>query len=367
MATNQMHTGFFGSEKTTKNKVLIAPLNWGLGHASRCIPVIQFLLRNNFTPVIASDGAALELLKKEFPELQTIQLPAYNIRYAKFAFWTKWRLLFSLPSIYKAVQGEQDIVKKEIDTNSYVGIISDNRFGVYSNKIPSVYITHQLQVFSGLTTFFTSKVHQKIISKFDVCWVPDGDASHSLSGELSKTIGVNIPIEYLGNLSRLTFQKQEKQYDVVLLLSGPEPQRSLLETIFLKQFENFEGKVLLVQGLIEAEEKREIISGIEVVNFLTSEAMQKVLNSADLVVTRSGYSSMMDLEKLHKKVFFIPTPGQEEQQYLAKNLEQKKIAPFCQQEQFTIDKLLFVKEYSGFEKEYECLLHPKILKVFKAI
>ena len=103
------------------------------------------------------------------------------------------------------------------------------------------------------------------------------------------------------------------------------------------------------------------------VNFLTSEAMQKVFNSADLVVARSGYSSIMDLAKLHKKVFFIPTPGQEEQQYLAKNLEQKKIAPFCQQEQFTIDKLLFVKEYSGFEKEYECLLHSKILKVFKAV
>lgn len=354
------------SIETGKNKVLIAPLNWGLGHASRCIPIIHFLLDNKCTPVIASDGLALSLLQKEFPELETIQLPSYNIRYSKFNFWTKWRLLFSVFSVIRAVKEERAVVDKIIDV-SYIGVISDNRFGVISKRVPSVFITHQLQVFSGFTSLFTSKIHQKIISKFDVCWVPDVKGFGALSGSLSNPDGVNIPINYLGNLSRLALEERKKKFDIVLLISGIEPQRSVLESIFFKEFFGFEGSVLLVRGVVEEKIKREEVSGIEVVNFLTTKLLQDTINASDLVVARSGYSTIMDLAKLRKKAFFIPTPGQSEQEYLAEYMKQKKIAPFCKQEQFSIAEIVKVKDYLGFQEDCITNLKTELLDLFKRI
>ncbi len=152
-------------------KVIVAPLNWGLGHSSRCVPIIQKLINENFTPVIASDGNSLEFLRKEFPEIEYIQLPTYGIKYHKFL---KISLLFNLFKIKKAVSEEFKIISKYIDENSdVVGLISDNRFGVYSSKVPSVYITHETKVLSGVLTPFTSLYHAKIIHKFSECWIPD--------------------------------------------------------------------------------------------------------------------------------------------------------------------------------------------------
>ena len=152
-------------------KVIVAPLNWGLGHATRCIPIIYALLQNNFTPIIASDGKALELLQKEFPQLRSLKLPSYSISYGKNL---KRNLLLQFPKILSAVKKERKIIAQIIEKETnIVGIISDNRFGVLNAKIPSVYITHQLTVLSGFTTFFTRKIHQSIIKNFDECWVPD--------------------------------------------------------------------------------------------------------------------------------------------------------------------------------------------------
>ena len=163
-------------------KVIVAPLNWGLGHASRCIPMIQALLQNNFTPIIASDGKAFEFLQKEFPQLIFLELPSYGISYAKNL---KWRLFLQLPKIFSVVKKEKKVIARFLEKNKdVVGIISDNRFGVRNSKISSVYITHQLNVLSGITTFFTSKIHQSIIKKFDECWIPD-TADSEFSGKLS--------------------------------------------------------------------------------------------------------------------------------------------------------------------------------------
>ena len=149
-----------------KKRILIAPLNWGLGHATRCIPIINALVNFNFEPIIASDGAALELLKKEFPELKFIELPSYNIEYSKKGSFIKLKLLKNTPKILKAIKVEHKIVQDVILKNKIDGIISDNRFGVYSKKIPSIYITHQLHVLSGNTTWLSTKLHQKFINNY---------------------------------------------------------------------------------------------------------------------------------------------------------------------------------------------------------
>jgi len=166
------------------NKILITPLNWGLGHATRCIPIINTLIQQGFEPIIASDGYALLLLQKEFLKLKSFELPGYNITYPKYPALFVWHFITKLPGFIKTYKAEQKAIIKIVKQENIKGIISDNRFGCFHRDIKSVYITHQLRVFSGAFTFFSSKIHQKIIKKFDVCWVPD-DVNHLLSGRLS--------------------------------------------------------------------------------------------------------------------------------------------------------------------------------------
>lgn len=351
--------------KHHRNKVLVAPLNWGLGHVSRCIPIVNFLIENNFEPVIASDGDALVFFRKEFPNLQTIALPSYNIRYSKVGFLLKWKLIASFFLIKKAVLQEQKIIADFVHKENVVGIISDNRFGVYHKEIPSVYITHQLNVFSGITTLLSSKFHQRIISKFDACWVPDSKGEKSLSGKLTTTDFSKIPISYLGNTSRLVDEEKEKKYDLLVLLSGPEPQRTLFEEKLLQELKNQDRKVLFVRGVLAVAELQSSNQNITFVNCLHTEKLQEAINTSELVLCRPGYSSIMDLAKLKKKVFFVPTPGQTEQIYLANYLERKKIAPHCNQNEFEINKLFQIENYSGFVENYSSTLDKELLKIFK--
>lgn len=365
MSKEKATNAFSISREVAKNKVLIAPLNWGLGHATRCIPIIHFLQENNFTPIIASDGIALAFLKKEFPNLETLELPSYNIRYSKNGFLLKWKLLASFFLIKNAVAKERELIVDFHIKEKLVGIISDNRFGVYHKEIPSVYMTHQLQVFSGITTFFSSKLHQRIIQKFNACWVPDSLGNKSLAGDLTTTNFSKKTISYLGNVSRLVFEEKEKVVDILVLLSGPEPQRTLFENKLLVAFKNYKGKVLFVRGVLNTSAINSLHKNIKFVNCLQSEELQDAINSSRLVLCRSGYSTIMDLAKLNKTVFFVPTPGQTEQEYLAKYLEEKKIAPYTSQANFTLKDLSRVKEYTGFVEKYSSRFDENLLALFK--
>ena len=169
---------------STNKTILIAPLNWGLGHATRCIPIIKALQENNYIPIIASDGIALALLKKEFPYIKTLKLPSYEIEYSKDGKDFKWKLLKNLPKMMQAIWKEKKLVKKWIKKYDIDGIISDNRLGVISKKVPSVFMTHQLNVMTGNTTWITSLLHQNIIKKYTECWVPDFEGNPNLTGEL---------------------------------------------------------------------------------------------------------------------------------------------------------------------------------------
>ncbi|MFC2109687.1 glycosyltransferase [Bacteroidota bacterium] len=349
-----------------RNKVLVAPLNWGLGHVSRCIPIVNFLIENNYEPVIASDGDALVFFRKEFPSLESVELPSYGIRYSKKEYGLKLRLFASFFFIRKAVQQENLFVEKFVNVDEYVGIISDNRFGVYHSNIPSVYVTHQLKVFSGITTKITSIFHQKIIAKFDECWVPDIDEENNLGGELSQSSNsISIPIKFIGNLSRLTLKKLPKMFDLLVLLSGPEPQRSLLENKLLLVLENYQGKIAFVRGVVSPTHQIEDLPNRKVFDFLMSKELETIINQSDMVVCRSGYSSLMDLKKLEKKAFFIPTPGQTEQEYLAKTMKEKNIADFCTQSDFNLSKITASNSFTGFSNSNTSVLNKELLALFK--
>jgi uncharacterized protein (TIGR00661 family) len=333
-------------ETITKN-ILVAPLNWGLGHATRCIPIIRELEKHGFTPIIASDGVALLMLQKEFPHLQSVTLPSYEIEYTKDGADFKWKLIKNSPKMIQAIIEEKKMVKNLVTTFDLKGIISDNRLGVYSKKIPSVFITHQLNVLSGKTTWISSKLHQHFIKKFTECWIPDIQESPNLTGKLGHLENSTLNLKYLGPLSRLDKKVLPIKYDLMIILSGPEPQRTMLEEKLLEEIQHYKGNVVFIKGVIDDEQKKEVIKNVTYYNYMTSSALEKTFNESEIVLCRSGYTTVMDLAKLNKKAFFIPTPGQFEQEYLAKRYKRNGIAPFAKQEDFRMINLNEIIMYKG--------------------
>ena len=330
-------------------RILVAPINWGLGHAARCIPIIQELQKCGFEPVLGSDGAALQLLKKEFPQLQAVELPAYNIHYAKKGKNLKWQLLLQMPHIIRTVQKERKAAEELVTDLALCGIISDNRFGMHSKAIPSVYITHQLNVLSGKSTFFSSLHHRQYIKNFVECWIPDAGGEDNLSGIIGHPKKLLPNLKYIGVLSRFEKRHFSKVFDYTVLLSGPEPQRTMLEELLLDSFRNTSQKVLFVRGIFSEEKLENNNQNLSIKNHLFGQELEEALNSSEIIIARSGYTTLMDLANLQKKAFFIPTPGQPEQEYLAARLQKKGIAPYCKQEDFNLSQLKKLKEYPGLQ------------------
>jgi uncharacterized protein (TIGR00661 family) len=344
---------------TSKN-ILVAPLNWGLGHATRCIPIIKALEANQFTPIIASDGVALDMLRKEFPHLIALELPSYDIEYAKNGANFKWKMLKNMPRMIDAVLAEKKQIKKWVKEYNLTGIISDNRIGVFNKKVQSVFVTHQLNVLSGNTTWFSSRLHQQAMRKFDECWVPDWEEKPNLTGKLGHVKKADFPIKYLGPLSRLTKENLRKRYDLMVILSGPEPQRGMLEQRLRDLIPEYDGEVIFICGKVEAKQKKEQSGHVTYYNFMTTQQLQETFNESALVLCRSGYTTIMDLAKLGKKAFFIPTPGQYEQEYLAKKLQRGGLVPFAAQDDFKLEDLAQAQIYKGLP-ERENAVHWKNL------
>lgn len=354
-----------------QNRILVAPLNWGLGHATRCIPIIMALIDHGFEPLLASDGVALSLLQKEFPKLQTVELPSYKIKYSEKAQHFKLKMIWDSPKVLKAIAKEKKEVKGIVKQYEINGIISDNRLGIYHKKIPTVFITHQLNVLSGNTTWFSSKVHRGIIKKFDACWVPDQSGKPNLTGKLGHLKKSKLSIAYLGPLSRLQKKVLPKKYDLMVLLSGPEPQRSMLTEKLLKELKGYSGKILFVKGKVEDEQKLQLLNyenaSLEVYNFMQTNDLEEALNYSEMVLCRSGYTTVMDLAKLEKKAFFIPTPGQYEQEYLAKRLDKKAIVPYASQKEFKLAHLENVKHYAGLKDFETTINYDQLFSVFSKV
>jgi uncharacterized protein (TIGR00661 family) len=345
--------------------ILVAPLNWGLGHATRCIPIIKALEKQGFNPIIASDGVAMDLLCKEFPHLVALKLPSYHIEYPKNGIFFKLKMLANSPKMIDAILTERKIVKKWVKEYNLSGIISDNRLGVRSKKVPSVFITHQLNVMTGNTTWLTSKMHQYIIKKFNQCWVPDVNSVRNLTGDLGHLEKEYDSIKYIGPLSRLHKKSLDKKYDLMVILSGPEPQRTFLEELLMIELEKYNGKIIFIKGRIEAKQTIETKNHITYYNYMNSAELEIAFNESDIVLCRSGYTTIMDLAQLNKKAFFIPTPGQYEQEYLAKKLKKEGLVPYCKQEAFTVDKLLEVVAYKGLKDFNTTITWRELFQLFR--
>lgn len=354
----------------SSKRILVAPLNWGLGHATRCIPIIRELLHQGHRPFIASDGVALTLLKKEFPDLPAFELPSYKISYAENGKNFKIKMIWDSPKVLKAIAKEKKAVKRLVKEHNLEGIISDNRLGAYYKKVPCVFITHQLNVLSGNTTWMSSKAHQKIIKKFDACWVPDVKEKPNLTGKLGHLKKSKLNIAYLGPLSRLEKEELPITNDLMVLLSGPEPQRTMLEEKLLEELHEFEGDILFVKGKIEQDQIQEEIEiphgKILHYNFMKSNELAQALNQSERVLCRSGYTTVMDLAKLEKKAFFIPTPGQYEQEYLAKRMQKQGLVPYSTQEDFKLNYLSRIDDFDGLTQFESVVDFSSLFEVFSA-
>lgn len=352
--------------ETIKKNILVSPLNWGLGHATRCIPIIDALQNNGYNPIIASDGVALQMLQKEFPHLKSLELPSYQIEYAKNGAFFKWKMLLNAPKMLEAIYDEKKIIKKWVKELKLDGIISDNRLGVRSKKIPSVFITHQLNVLTGNTTWISSKMHQQIIKKFSQCWVPDVETKPNLTGKLGHLENPDKNIKYIGPLSRLHKRNVDKKFDLMVVLSGPEPQRGMLEEKLKKEMPLYDGNVIFIKGKIENEQKTEEIGNVKYYNFMTTDELETAFNESEMVLCRSGYTTIMDLAQLGKKAFFIPTPGQYEQEYLAKKLQKEGLVPFSKQNDFKIEKLSQIDSYKGLKNFGTDITWNKLFCLFES-
>ena len=335
-------------------KILFTVLNWGLGHASRSIPIIKHLITAKIELIIASDGDALLLLQKEFPHQIFETLPAYNIKYSKNAKDFDKTIFLQLSRLGKIIQEENLVCKKLIVKHNITHIISDNRYGCYQKNIPSAIICHQLtlQHKNFLSKKIMNEVHFKLLNKFDEIWIPDYK-ENNLAGEISKTKNKKLlqKIKHIGALSRLKNEHLEKKYDFAIILSGPEPQRTILENTLYQQTISLNKKTAFVRGVSSKENHLESTKKVKIFSLLESTQLNKILNQTEIVICRAGYSSIMDLVILNKKAIIIPTLGQTEQEYLARHLKSKNIFLSIKQEKIylkqdlpTLQKLVATKE-----------------------
>jgi len=310
-------------------------LNWGLGHATRCIPIIRELEHSGVEVFLASDGVALLLLQAEFPHLPVFKLPSYRIRYESANM--VWNIGKQLPRIVWAVRSEHAEINRLVQQHQIHGIISDNRFGCFNNQANSVLLSHQLhpRVPGRLLNWFAGRVLRLSIARFDSVWVPDVADAPGLTGELSHGRAIHRDVRYAGILTRMQAYESDHEYDVAVVLSGPEPQRSILEQRLMEQAVFMPHKFIFVQGKTQTKKHHYAADNVEVVSFLTSKDLNDVLMASKVLVSRSGYSSIMDLAGLGKKAILIPTPGQTEQEYLADCLSGQNL--FVAQRQDALD------------------------------
>ncbi len=331
--------------------ILVAPLDWGLGHATRSTPIINYLVQLGCKIIIASEGAQENLLKTEFPQLQFVNLTGYRIRYSTSKRFFSLKIVAQLPKIIFAIRKEKKWLKNFVAKTRIDAIISDNRYGLHHPGIPSVLITHQLVIKgpSALVEKLLQRLHYRLIELFDACWVPDFRHSVNLAGDLSHPgMLPKITLEYLGGLSRLNVPVAvKKEYDVLAVISGPEPQRTLLEKKLLKELASYRGKVLLVRGLPADNRELPSVGNIILKNHLPATELAAAFAQSEYIISRSGYTTVMDIFKLRKKAALVPTPGQTEQEYLADHLERQGWCIKIAQEDFTLNQ--FEERLKNFE------------------
>lgn len=313
-----------------KPKVLICPLDWGLGHASRCIPIIHKMQDAGFEVLIAADGRARELLQTECADLLHIRLLGFSPRLSKGSQLI-WKILWWIPSLVWHTIMEHFAISQLIKEHNISVVISDNRYGLFTHKATSIFITHQIMIKTPRILSFTEPmlycINRFFIQKYDYCWIPDLPGIDNLSGDLSHKYPLPRNAQFIGLLSR--FSKNNSASSAIggpllAILSGPEPQRTILEGLILKQLGTLALAATIVRGIPKDNIPVRCPNQITMHAHMKPKELAEAIARAEMVVCRSGYSSLMDMANLGKKeILLVPTPGQTEQEYLAARVQAK--------------------------------------------
>jgi uncharacterized protein (TIGR00661 family) len=304
---------------------------------------------------VAGERAQEQLLKTEFPELPFLQLPGYRIRYAKTRWGFVWKMIQQGPQMHRAIQYENHWLKKRVNEYKFDAVISDNRYGLYHADIPCIFITHQLTIKNSLgkwTEMVLQKRNYSYVNRFTECWVPDAEGENNIAEELSHpSIKPVVPVRYIGWLSR--FEKKEiavNEKHLLVILSGPEPQRTILEEKIIEDISQYNGTATVVRGLPGSPALIPSTNMIKFYNHLPSTELNREIQQAAYIISRSGYSTIMDIATLQKKSILIPTRGQTEQEYLAKHLSQKNLALCFTQKDFSLPTALLKASQYIYQK-----------------
>jgi len=340
----------------SSKKILIAPLDWGLGHAARCVPIIDQLLKKNVEVILGGSGLSGKLLQLEFPSLPYHEIPGYEVTYSSKSSMAV-TMLRQAPGILKAIQQEKKWLEEFLQTNPVNAVISDHRYGLHNKKAKCIFIAHQLFISSGSNDLLEPvlwKVNKSYIENFDECWIPDLPGEMNASGKLSHKSTITFPHQFIGLLSRLKPQPDaEKKYKAAFVLSGLEPLRTDFENLIIDQVGEMDasptgsqGKFILIRGT-ENNLKKDPPSSIQIVDMANSTVTGELIHQSEIVISRSGYSSIMDYLVTRTKAFLVPTPGQTEQEYLAKyHLEAGNFYSVPQSEFNLKDQLKLALSYS---------------------
>lgn len=324
-----------------KKKILIAPLDWGLGHLTRCLALADILYQEEHDIYWAlSNETTIKIVKSYFPKAKYLMINSYDIQYAKEGKWFFWKLFLQTPHIFKNIRKEHQLLKQWQKEYAFNLVIADNRYGLYHAAVQSVFITHQLYLQSGKSTFLdriAQYFHRLWLKRFTNIWKMD-DVDLKVSGDLSwkkedEHLAIGLSSQFMLLEEQEEIEEDKERKEVLFLLSGPEPQRTLLEEAIRNEAPSLKDyDLVLVRGsLSESSEKNEehFKTCIDLGNAMQ---LKQIIQDADLVISRSGYSTLMDLLYLQKKMLLIPTPGQTEQMYLADYFENKGWAMISTQE-----------------------------------
>jgi len=372
-ANNRQHQFFIAPFLNKKPVIIVAPLNWGLGHATRCIPLINELLQQDATVLLAADGRSLNLLQQEFPQLAALQLPSYDIVYPAKGQQMAAVMARQIPKILRQIAREQEAINQIAAKYRAGAVISDNRYGCCLRGKPSVFITHQVFIQTPPALRFLQPVllglNRLFMQRFTACWIPDFDhPQHNLSGNLAHQKPLAAPFyRFIGPLSRMTANlpqtplPEQTPPQVLIILSGPEPQRTQLEELLLQQATTFTQPVVaMARGITETNAVCQT-GNWQIYDHLTTPQLNRLMLQAEVVVARSGYSTIMDLAALGKKAVLIPTPGQTEQEYLAHRFMQQGVFYAVSQNNLQLPAAIQqALQHSGLQYEKQNLLQNAV-------
>ena len=333
---------------SSMNKILVAPLDWGLGHATRCIPVIKALQKKGCEVILAGQGTVETVLKREIDNLTFVHLPDYNISYASNPFLTQLKFPLMVSKVLRTAAEEMRRLDVLITEHNIDGVVSDQRFGCHSLRVPCAYITHQLTVKMprGFSFFewLISRGTYFAARKFNSLWIPDFPGENNLTGLLSRKYPLPDNHSFIGPLSRFSgihTKKPEETTDLLIMLSGPEPQRSLFEKMVLEQLKFFEGNAVVLLGKPGSNILPKVPGrNVSIFAHLESNELLNLIVSAENIICRGGYTTIMELVSLGKNALLVPTPGQTEQEYLCRRLTDKRLFASLPQKNFSLKKAL---------------------------